>query len=75
MIETTGDQVAVVSDRIVKRLETWIREEKLDSGRAPLSVFVGWAHYPEGARDARELARAADERLCEARSCALEAAA
>jgi len=59
----TGQQVEVVAKRLRATLERWLAEEGLLGGRAPITLLIGTAHYPDNAATAKELSRVAENNL------------
>ena len=51
----TGDKVQVVAQRLAAYLGAWIEEEGLHVGRAPITLRMGTAVYPDQAPSAPEL--------------------
>jgi len=51
----TGAQVRVVATRLGETLAAWLVESGLTGGRAPITLRIGAAFYPESAANARDL--------------------
>lgn len=59
----TGDSVSVVGARLGEKLETWLNEAGLSSGRAPVACWIGSAWSPQDTSDAPLLLECAESAM------------
>lgn len=59
----TAHQVSIVADRLLFAITEWLHDEKLDTGKAPITLSWGAACYPDEASTATDLTACADAAL------------